>query len=139
MYGAEYGSAHPDPRLAVLGYPAQLVSELKFDYSRASGDYREPASDFALGAIFTAHYEWPWKSPRGFYFDWGGGAESINHVSHDLPLSFDGAITFGFGYYFPSAADRILIGIRYFHISNAGRKYPNFGQNQLQAIVGLKF
>lgn len=139
MSGAEFGFGKPDPRLALRGYPAQIVTELKFDYSRASGDYREPASDLALGAIWTAHYEWPWHSPRGLYADWGGGAESVNHVSHDLPLSLDGAITAGFGYYFPHASDRVLVGIRYFHISNGGRKYPNFGQNQIQAIVGLKF
>jgi len=142
MMGVEYGYGKPDKRLAFRGYPAQLVCELKFDYSRASGNFPEdPSSDFALGAIFYAHYEFPWKSSTGYFVDWGGGAESINHTSRDLPLSFDGAIMVGAGYFMPlqSSTNRLLIGFRYFHISNGGRKYPNYGQNQIQATIGVRF
>ena len=142
MMGVEYGYGKPDPRLAFRGYPAQLVSEVKLDYSRASGNFPEdPNSDLAIGAIFYAHYEFPFKSSTGYFVDWGGGAESINHTSRDLPLCLDGAIMVGAGYFTPisGSTNRLLIGLRYFHISNGGRKYPNFGQNQVQLTVGVRF
>jgi len=140
ILGASYGYVRPDKRLAFRGYPAQMVQEIKFDYSRAGGEYpRDPRSDMAIGALFYAHYEWPWQAPRGFYFDWGGGAESVQHTSHDLPLSFNGALMLGFGYHLPVGSQKLLFGIRYYHISNAGRKRPNFGQNQIEATVGIHF
>jgi len=35
ILGASYGYVRPDKRLAFRGYPAQMVQEIKFDYSRA--------------------------------------------------------------------------------------------------------
>lgn len=141
MMGVEYGYAKPDPRLTLRGYPAQMVYELKFDYSRSSGNFPEdPKSDLAIGTIFYSHSEFPYKASTGYYLDWGGGAEWLNHTSRDLPLCFDGALMVGAGYFtpMPGSTNKVLIGIRYFHISNGGRKYPNFGQNQLQLTLGVK-
>lgn len=78
-------------------------------------------ADYPIG-VFSAYY--------------GGGIQWTNRTSKDLELAMNATPMVGVTY---RGIPSLKLDVRYFHISNAGRKRPNYGQNQILFGIALRY
>lgn len=133
----------PDPKLTIYKkIPGELIWEAFYNETRTgTPTLRYPSVTNQTFAVFaTARYRWPINSSINFYGDGGLGFALLRHSSKDLPLANDFMIGGGFGAEFMNGKkSSILLGTRYIHTSNAGRKKPNYGENMMQYYVGYSW
>lgn len=141
--GFSFAFGKKDPRLTVYHrIPGELILETSFNRSTTNKPtvQHPDRTNQSLSIFATARYRWPKHGAVNFYGDGGLGFAIHRHSSTDLPLANNFMIGGGIGAEF-SAGDNssFLLGTRYIHTSNAGRKRPNFGENQMQYYVGYSW
>lgn len=130
----------PEPRFTFRRNRGSLV--LEANYTRTEGgDKFEFDADrtHAVGLAALARYEF--RSERGphLYVEGGWGVQWADRITIDLPSQFNSTPILGAGFIIPSGRTEVYIGGRWIHVSNAGTKGNNPGQNQLFFMVGVRF
>jgi hypothetical protein len=141
-YGAGMGFAYgkPERRFRFRSIPAQLIFEGYFDRTSSRFRYDNPRDTYSFGGLVSARWYWPRNEfGWGMYGDLGWGLQYANHPTRDLDSTVNSTPMIGFGGVFASGRNEYLIGLRLLHISNAGTKEPNQGQNQLFLTLGYRF
>lgn len=135
--GVAVQRVRPEPRLTYKGSRGELVWELNVA-STVGGDKFEWPGDTttAVGAVALAR--WPVRWSRGVfgYVEAGWGLQYANAVTIDLPSRLNSTPTLGFGF---DLGAQVRVGVRCMHISNAGTRGNNPGQNQLFLMLGYRF
>lgn len=131
--------AQPEPRFRSGSRPAELVWEGYYQYTRS----RKPLTDYpryteAVGVLAIARYRWE-RGAMAQFFEIGWGLQYANRATVDLESRWNSTPMAGFGLSWKTRGDEFLIGIRVLHISNAGTRGSNNGQNQLQMMAGYRF
>jgi hypothetical protein len=138
FYGFEY--AKPEPRFRWRTNRAQMVWEGYFLSSKGQGFDNLPVNHTnAFGGLVLARY---WKrGDEGLptYFELGCGLQWASMPTQDLDSQLSSTPVIGVGVAVPFEGQELLISARIFHISNAGTKGSNQGQNQFHFLVGLRF
>jgi len=139
--GILFGYGRPEPRFQLGQIPAQLVYEGYADETRSPGAGGEsPNETFAVGVLGLSRWRWPLdKNGNGVYVDLGWGLQFANQATIDLDSELNSTPVLGFGGTFKSGTQEYMIGLRYLHISNAGFKKPNDGQNELLLTFGVRY
>ena len=141
--GFSLGVGRKDPSLRIGNLPGELIWEGYFHQTTSQGGVKGYPAETSLtyGLLATSRYRWKFRTDINLFADAGFGFQWANHTSADIPLAFNTTPTFGFGLEFPTKGrqDGFIIGTRLFHVSNGGRKKPNYGQNFLQWFVGFKY
>lgn len=135
-FGIGLGYGKPEPRLRFRDVPAQLV--LMAYYQSTKGDRAEKYAD-AYGVLATARYRFRTNGKVGAYLDLGWGLQATNRTSIDLDSLLNSTPMVGFGAAVRNGSSEILLGVGLLHISNAGLKGDNQGQNQLFLHLGFRF
>lgn len=131
--GFAYGYGKPDPGFRFKNIPAQRVYEIYGDKTVSLGVDRKPGDyTYAVGVLMYSRHLWP-ISPAGWgaYFDFGWGLQYANQATHDLDSHLNSTPVLGFGGSYKIGEHELLLGVRFLHISNAGFKGKNRGQNEL--------
>ncbi len=138
--GFSFAAGKIEPKLLLFKrVPGELVWEAFYNESHTNKpSARYPSRTNQTFAInVTARYRWLQNSRLNFYTDGGLGFALLRHRSKDLPLANDFMIGGGVGAEFlTSDKTSFMVGTRYIHTSNAGRKKPNYGENLFQYYVG---
>ncbi len=139
--GFGYGYGRPEPKFTLWHVPAQLNYEAYVDHTQTTGHLSRPAdSTFAGGVLGFARWRWPVnKAGMGFYMDFGWGFQYANQTTLDLDSVVNSTPLLGIGESFKIGTQEYLVGLRVLHISDAGLKGKNFGQNELYLTLGLRF
>lgn len=144
-----------DQRFGVVTGLQYAWREKRFDYGEVPGYWLvegyylgtsggvQPFADdrsHAVGALAMMRYEWPphGRVP-GTYLEFGWGFQYSDHVSLDLDSRVNSTPTIGGGFLLLVNKRTVTAGVRLHHISNAGTKGGNRGQNQLHFTVGWQF
>ena len=129
-----------DPRLTIYKrIPGELIWEGYFNESQTNHPTAAHPDRInqQFGIMAMARYRWPVHGGMNFYGDGGLGFSLFRHSSKDLPLASNFMIGGGVGAEFHvDEKSSILLGARYLHTSNAGRKRPNFGENLVEYYLG---
>ena len=83
-------------------------------------------------------YGFRFISPSGWFLEGSEGLQLQNRESHDLASWLNSTPTATFGKYIDADKSRYL-GLRIMHISNAGTKHHNRGQNYFMLTYGIRF
>ena len=138
-----FAQGKADPKLTLYKrIPGELIWEGYFNESQT--DHPTVAHpdriNQQVGIMAMARYRWPEHSRMNFYGDGGLGFSLFRHSSKDLPLASNFMIGGGFGAEFHTGEkSSLLLGARYLHTSNAGRKRPNFGENLVEWYLGYSW
>jgi hypothetical protein len=92
----------------------------------------------SFGVLVMARYE-QLRRPIANYVEIGWGLQLSNHVSLDNSSVLNSTPVAGFGIYLGRGRGAACIGLRYLHVSNAGFRGNNKGQNQLHLMLGVRF
>ena len=132
-----------DPRLTIYHrIQGELIWEGYFNESKTNQPSQAHPDQInqQYGIMAMARYRWPVHNGMNFYADGGLGFSLLRHSSKDLPLASDFMIGGGLGMEFHAGEkSSFLLGTRYLHTSNAGRKRPNFGQNLDEFYLGYEW
>lgn len=135
-----YQSARPEKRLRFHGRDLTLVLEFNFSHTYGGGwRFRHRDKSWSTGILGIARYEKTGPSGRGFYYDFGWGVHFASESTWDLDSRVNSTPTIGAGVLIPDGNRTCQIGIRLYHISNAGFKGSNQGQNQLLLQFGVRY
>ncbi len=138
-----FGFGKTDPRLTIRHkIPGELIIEGIYNETRTSKPtIQHPSITNQTFAIYaTARYRGAKRKGINFFGDGGLGFSLLRHSSTDLPLANDFMIGGGVGAEFStSTKSSFLVGARWIHTSNAGRKRPNFGENMMHYFVGYSW
>ena len=139
--GLAYAYGQPEKRFTRGAISGQLVSELYGDYTQSNGSQGYPPDwSIAFGGLAYARWRWPVdQHGNGLYADLGWGLQYANKPTLDLESQFNSTPVGGVGAFFKYADRECLVGFRYLHISNAGFKPPNYGQNEMFFTVGVRY
>jgi len=139
--GVGYAVGKPEPRFAWGRITAQVVYEGYVNHTWGMSSYKgHDVNTIGVGALAYGRWFWPKDSAgRGMYADLGWGLQYANHPTHDLDLKVNSTPVVGIGGLFPAGKREYMIGLRYLHVSNAGTKEPNQGQNQFYLLFGVRF
>lgn len=119
------------PRMIVEGY---------YHRSTSPGASQQPANGTdAYGVLALIRYEKGLSKNLNLYFDWGMGLQYSDQRTVDLSGRLSSTPTFGGGFAIHQGEQTYFLGVRYFHISNAGLQGNNQGQNQLLLTLGVRF
>ena len=133
-----YQTQRPEKRFTVLGHRLDLGLEYGIAYSYGGGWDNRPHDQTVSYSILTlAKYENLGPSGKGIYYEVGFGLNYASKVTFDLDSNFNSTPTFGFGWVSGKQSGVRSIGLRYYHISNAGTNRPNQGQNQLMILTSF--
>ena len=138
-----FAQGKSDPRLTIYHrIEGELIWEGYFNESTTN----QPTAahpdrlNQQFGIMAMARYRWPEHRGMNFYGDGGLGFSLLRHSSTDLPLASDFMIGGGVGAEFHvGAKSAVLLGARYLHTSNGGRKRPNFGENLAEFYLGYEW
>jgi opacity protein-like surface antigen len=138
-YGGYFSYGKPEPQFKLWSIPAQLVYEFGVDTTHSSG-YQEGANDHAAVWAFPyARYRFRTRHRMGAYLDAGVGLY-YTHTSADISSVISTSPTVDFGVAFRQGAkDELLVGLRLRHVSDAGLRGPNAGQNGLFLVVEYRY
>lgn len=132
--------AHPEKRLTFNGHRLYLVFESQLSFSYGGGWNRRPRDKaWAIASLGLARYEVIGPSKRGFFYELGWGLHLANESTFDLDSRLNSTPTLGGGIIFDRAGTTYQLGLRWYHISNAGTVGHNQGQNQLLLQIGVRF
>ncbi|HRF60736.1 MAG TPA: acyloxyacyl hydrolase [Fimbriimonadaceae bacterium] len=126
-----------EPHLTYKGSRGELVWELNAATTVGGDKFEWPGdTTTSIGALALAR--WPVRWARGVfgYVEAGWGLQYASALTIDLPSRLNSTPTLGFGF---DLGERLRLGVRYLHISNAGTVGNNPGQNQLFVMVGYRF
>ena len=132
-----------DPKLTLYHrIPGELILEGYFNESttnQTTAAYPNRLNQ-QYGIMGIARYRTPLHGNINFFGDAGLGFSLLRHSSLDLPLANDFMIGGGVGAEFHvGEKSAILLGARYIHSSNGGRKRPNFGENLAEFYLGYEW
>lgn len=134
-----YQAVRPEKRFTLWGQPLKLALETNLSYSYGGGwRFRVRDQYLALGLLALAKYEVVGPSRRGFYYELGWGAHFATRRTWDLNSPINSSPVFGGGWIFPVRETTGYLGLRMYHISNAGTSGSNQGQNQLLLFTGFR-
>lgn len=137
-FGIQY--AKPEPKFRFKRKQAQLVWELYTLHTAGGNKFQFPPDcTNALGFLAHARYEVRPKKGIGSYLDLGFGVQAASQSTLDLPSRVNTTPTIAGGLIFPLGSGDIYLGFRLMHISNAGTKGNNPGQNQIRLAIGYRF
>ena len=129
----------PERQANFRGYRGEVKYEVNFLTSTSPGLYEYDA-DRTEGYGALALYRLSrYREGQGIYLEAGLGAQYSTQATHDARLQLNTTPTFGAGYRFRTGGRAVELGVRYYHVSNGGRKNPNGGQNWLFATVSVSF
>lgn len=117
-----------------------LIIEGYHHRSRSPGASGEPrnATD-AYGVLQLLRYEMALGRNFGYYFDLGMGLQYADQRTVDLSGRLSSTPTLGLGLSFRNRKVTYFMGVRMFHVSNAGLQGNNQGQNQFMYTFGVRF
>ena len=131
-------NARPDPVMNIRKHPGQFVWEgyASFNWGgiRASGKVQTAS----IGGLGLLRHVYGSPGHRRWFWEAGWGLQYTTETSIDLPSQFNSTPTIGIGWIDKLGNNEILIALRFFHISNAGTKGSNNGQNIVKLMVGVK-
>ena len=126
--------------LRFKGFMADLVMEGYFLDSTSKGASQMPPNrTLAFGGLAMARYKWPVKNDVRGYLEIGWGLQYTPETSVDLDSNINSTPVLGFGASIQRSGHEFLVGLRYLHISNAGIRGNNQGQNGLNLLFGMSF
>ena len=135
-----YQWTKPEKRLTINHIPLKLVLEADLGFSYGGGWRSRPRDkSWSISAMAAARYEKIGPSGRGFFFEGGMGIFMATRRTWDLSSNLNSTPTAGGGWIFPGDGRVYQVGLRLYHISNAGTRRPNQGQNQLLMMAGVRF
>lgn len=140
VIGAFYQYTRHDHALSTKRNPAQLVYELNINTNHGGGyDGYPNDSELAYGAIAFArfHLGRDRGRPRAFV-DLGEGIQYAQHPTSDLDSVLNSTPILDLGLEVPGRKTDFLLGVRWLHISNAGLKGSNDGQNELLGFIAIR-
>lgn len=139
-FGIGMGYGKPDRRFRFRSIPAQLVYEAYLDRTTSRFRYAPHRSTYALGGLVLARWFWPRNEKGwGMYGGIGMGLQVAEFRTRDLNSTINSTPVLDIGGTFESGSREYLVGLRLLHISNAGTRGPNQGQNQLLLTLGVRF
>ncbi|MBL8088088.1 MAG: acyloxyacyl hydrolase [Chthonomonas sp.] len=94
-------------------------------------------ANFDFGILAQARYEFKAKGRIGVFVEGGWGLHFSDQKSYDLDSQLSSSPTIGMGVILKER-NPITITTRLMHISNAGLKGHNKGQNQLWIMLGFR-
>lgn len=120
--------------------PSDMWSQIYYHTSTSPGASQQPPNRAnAIGILTTVRYWAPSKGNVRAYLEVGGGIQLANRTTVDNTSRLNGTPALGVGVSFRGGSSDVLIGVRLLHISNAGFRGTNQGQNQLTLTVGVRF
>lgn len=138
-YGLGVSYSRPERHFKWRHGPADLVLEGYYEHS--IGDPAEGRTNRysdAIGFIGYARFRFV-KRDYSLYFDIGEGVQIADVESHDLDTKVNSSPMIGGGIAIRQGSRETLIGVRILHLSNAGLRGSNRGQNQLLFTVSVRF
>lgn len=138
--GITFGYGRPDPKLRIWSIPAQNCLELSVDSTHGRGSYESTPNDrVGVNLLEYARYRFRTRHGVGFFTDLGFGFY-FTKESFDIPSPVSFTPTAGIGVAIRNGrASELIIGLRFRHISNAGIRGTNNGQNGFWLTVGERF
>lgn len=139
-FGLGFGYGRPEPRFHVRGMRTQLVYEAYYDHTSSRGaSGHGPNQAETFGAMAYGRWRWPLKRGVGIYATAGWGLQYTNRTSVDLDSNINSTPMLGLGFSWDTGDGEASIGLRFLHISNAGTRGRNQGQNQLYLVYSWSF
>ncbi len=133
-----YQTQRPEPRFTFHGHKLDLALEYGFAYSFGGGWESQPHDQTAaINIMGLAKYEVVSKFGAGYYVELGWGLHYASEATFDLDLRLNSTPVTGLGFITGNSRGLRAFGLRYYHISNAGFKTPNQGQNQLMFLTSF--
>ncbi|MCE9560163.1 MAG: acyloxyacyl hydrolase, partial [Armatimonadetes bacterium] len=96
-------------------------------------------TQYNVGFLFMGRYELGLSGTTRAFWEAGWGIQYVNSLSLDIDLKYNSTPTLGVGLLLPDGEGEWIVEARYLHMSNAGMRLPNQGQNWIQLLVGFKF
>ncbi|MDR3692042.1 MAG: acyloxyacyl hydrolase [Fimbriimonas sp.] len=139
--GIGYAYGRPEPRFQRGRITGQLIYEIYGDHTQSSGvDGKHSEPTVAVGSLAYARWRWPIDAAgNGVYAELGWGFQLANRSTVDLDSQLNSTPVTGFGGTFKVGKQELTLGLRYLHISNAGLRGHNFGQNELLILAGVRY
>jgi hypothetical protein len=125
-----------EPRLKIAGLEPHLVYEGYASRSTSRGRFEfGPDTTYMFGALGLSRWETFATGTRA-YLELGWGLQYATRVTLDLPSLWNSTPVVGLGLIFPCGRSRLLAGLRLMHVSNAGTRGNNPGQNVVSLSLG---
>lgn len=138
-YGISIAWARPERKFKWRYGPAKLVMEGYYEHSAGTPALgRDERAQEAFGFIGYARFHFV-RREYSFYLDIGEGIQIANVESYDLNTKINSSPMIGVGVGIRQGSQETLVGVRILHLSNAGIRPPNRGQNQVQFTVSVRF
>jgi len=139
--GLSYAFGRPEKRFQLGQIPAQLVYEGYVDATHSNGaNGCSPNSTIAVGGLAYARWRWPLdRHGNSMFFDLGWGLQLADEPTVDLSSDLNSTPVLDIGGIHRAGKLEYLAGLRVLHISNAGTDRPNYGQNELFLMFGVRY
>ena len=139
--GIGYAYARREPRFFINKIPAQVVYEGYFETTKSPGVFgAAPDTSFAVGGLAYARWLLPAnRHGLGAFVDLGWGLQAQNHATDNLDSIVNSTPLLQAGATIAKGKQEFMLGARYLHISNAGTKGHNKGENQLFLLIGFRY
>lgn len=135
FYALEY--ARPEKRLTFKGHKGELAWQGYYQLTIGGGFEDEPKSTLhQFGVLAVARYWRRLPETPPAYVEFGLGLQLGNRTTRDLDSTLLSTPMVGVGLQADLFGHPLLLGLRFFHSSNAGLRGDNQGMNQLQFLVG---
>ncbi len=137
--GFAYQFVKPEKRFDFRQVRAEMVYEVYAhrSWGGRKGRVRNTQNNFGIAGLARYEQGKPGKS-RSFW-EAGWGLQLVDRTSQDIDTRLNSTPMIGAGWIHSQGGNETYYSLRYFHISNAGTKGSNQGQNWLQLMVGLRF
>ena len=100
----------------------------------------EPRSGWAAGGSLLLHYNFLHGGAIVPFIEGGGGASELQFDLDDEADGFTFPLEASLGFHVLSfERGALTASVGYFHLSNAGREFPNYGINAVMVRIGLLF
>jgi hypothetical protein len=138
-YGVGISYSRPERHFKWRHGPANLVLEGYYEHSIGEpAEGRSSTFTESVGFIGYARFRFI-KRDYALYFDIGEGINFSNLESPDLDTKINSSPMIGGGVAIRQGSRETLLGVRILHLSNAGLRGSNRGQNQILFTVSVRF
>lgn len=138
MYGIGY--ARPEPRFTFQGNRAQIAGELYYMFTRGYGYEFQPVDHLHnWGLTVRARYWQRWIRGMDTYLDLGWGLSYGNKRTVDMDARLNSTPFIGVGTAVSFLRSELHLGVRWWHMSNAGLVGNNQGHNSIQYVIAYRF
>lgn len=139
-YTIAFSVVRPEPRFAFVGRPAQAVWSVYYMNTRGSGFANQPERSMdTVGATIGARYPLGLVLRNEMFLEAGWGLSYSSQNTIDLDSKVNSTPYLGAGFFFNTAGQQWIIGVRWWHMSNAGFRGQNLGMNNMQYTLGIRF